>query len=330
MSEILRYFATVFEDSFNEPNSKEPTEFVDMTSSSLDIPQDRIAYVPTSNGRGTKRYVKTSVSTSGNVVQPVDVNSIGFWLKATLMKYVFEDNIAAGSNFNRHLFYGGHDSNPLSFVSYVGKQEHEEIHTGCVVESLEIAVSDTIVTATVNIVAANGERYPIRLTEEVNLNDTLPFSMHEVNARINGTDKSRKIQEMTISISNNPSVDAGKTIGSRYTRMIVLGERTVNVSLTYIYEDDEELILFENEESFSLDIDFTSLEEGSMHINLPLCVYESLSTPVSGRDAITQSATIRALETTVDVSDGSATAGSSTTVDTDIIVSLYNKKGEIK
>ncbi|AIF45644.1 phage tail tube protein [Virgibacillus sp. SK37] len=320
MSKILRYFGAAFEDEFNSSTLKEPQNHVDIASSSLDIPQERVSYVPSGIGRGTKKYVKTPISGSGNVVHPVDIHSVGFWLKATLMEYAYTELTTGSGELNKHEFIGTDDAMPISFVSYVGKDIKEEYYTGCVVESLEFSFSDNVVQITANVVYADGSKRALKAKEDLNLEDLFPIAMHEVTAKINGIDKSRKIQELTITISNNPSIEAGQTIGSRTTRRIVLGERTVNISATYYYEDDEETELFENEQTFSLEVDFVS-GEGTLHFEFPNCIYEGLTTPVSGRDSITQSATIRALEGSVNYNG--------TQVQSDIYAVLNNAKGEI-
>ncbi|SDG74087.1 hypothetical protein SAMN04489735_100258 [Aneurinibacillus thermoaerophilus] len=317
MADILRYAGFAEETEFNGSTIPAERFHVDIASASLDIPASKNVTVPGGLGKGAKRKVNTYNYPTGAVEYAVDLNTIGFFLKMTLGGYKF-----TSGTLNQHEFYGDKNAIPRSFITTVGKDRFEHLFTGCVVESMEINVSDSVVTATVNIVGAKAQRRTIKLESQLNIPDAYPLAMHEVTARINGTENiSTKVQNLTISISNNASADAGKVIGQLHPARIITGERTVDISYTLYFEDETELARYENDEEFTLDIDFNQVDGSNMNIHLPRAYYDSVPTTVSGRDMITQSATVKTLVGTVTLDDGE-------TVETNIYVKLNNREGE--
>lgn len=325
MSDITRYAGFAEETSFNSATVPAEKFHVDIASAGIDIPAAKNVTVPGGLGKGPKRKVNTFHYPTGAVEYAVDLNTIGFFLKMTLGGYEFTDQITTGGTVNKHEFYGDKNAIPKSFITTVGKDKFEHLFTGCVVESMDINVSDSVITATVNIVGAKAQRRVIKLESELNIPDQYPLAMHEVTASIGAQNISTKVQNLSVSISNNASADAGKVIGQLHPARIVTGERTVDVSYTLYFEDETELVRYENDEEFTLDIDFTQMNGESMNIHLPKAYYDAVPTTVSGRDMITQSATVKTLIDTVTITGDGTSTGS--TVESNILVTLNNTEG---
>lgn len=323
---VLRYAGFKEEEEFNDKNNTEEVDFhIDIASGGLDIPASKNEVVPSGIGKGARKKMPTFSYPEGAIEYAFDVETIGFFLKMALGGYMYN-----GSNpiADKHDYYGDNSSRPRSFLATLGKDFTEQVFTGCVVDSLELNVNDNTALATVNIVGAGYDRRNIKSEDELNISDEYPIAFSEVNVYINGRGNSisRKVKNLTLSISNNPSTDEGRTVGSLNPTRIVLGDREVSVSLEYFMEDDEELIRYENDEEFELMIEFVKNPiHGALEITIPRAYYDSFPTQPSGRDVITNSVTVNSLVGDVSFINSD---GEMQTVTTNIHARVTSKKKE--
>ncbi|GLB58676.1 phage tail tube protein [Cytobacillus sp. NCCP-133] len=321
MSNICRYVGLSKETSYNmASNPPEAKHHIDIASSSMDITSDKFIEVPTGLNRTLKQTREGFSSAGGNIVYPLDVNTIPFVLGMALGEYQYTQGLTV-EDFNTFEFWRTKDSLLPSFVSRIGKDLFEHIFTGCVAEGFDIAVSD-VITATVNVVAAQGQKTAIKSEEALNLFKQYPLAFHEVTAMYDGVDKSNLIKDFSLSFSNGVSVDTVKTIGSKHpTSTPVSGRGSATVSTNLKFVGTEEIEKYENGTIFKVEYFFDNGADGFIHIILPAVQYTSVPTTVSGQDEIVQGTAFKALEGTVTLANG-------TTVNTDIFVKVSNKLGE--
>jgi hypothetical protein len=105
MANICRYVGFAKETSYNmASNPPEAKHHIDIASSSMDITSDKFIEVPTGLSRTLKKTREGSSSAGGNIVYPLDVNTIPFVLGMALGEYVYTQGLTA-DDFNTYEFY---------------------------------------------------------------------------------------------------------------------------------------------------------------------------------------------------------------------------------
>lgn len=298
MANIARYLGFCEEASFNESPAPEAVMHVDIASASIDVPGETQMIYGGGLARSPYLHRPGFYAPSGDIVYAFDIRSIGFLLKWALGGYSFE-----GGTPNVHTIYGSNQNILDSFCARIGKDVFEHVFSGCVINTLSLAVEGEYCQVTANIIAAKDSQAVLKSLSELLLPSEYPLAFHEVTAKIATVDQSAKIKGFTLEIGNNLSAESGRTIGSRYPRLIRAGERSITVAKTLMFDDTDELERYWGGETgpadtgsteFALEITFDGGDGGSMVISLPRVIYTNVEQKPSGRDALEQPVSGRA------------------------------------
>jgi hypothetical protein len=327
-TKILRYAGFAEEKTYAESPPPDAVFHVDIASTSLDVPSDVQMIYGGGLARGPYLHRPGFYAPEGDIVYAFDIRTIGFLLKWVLGGYKFESG--EPDPLNTHTFWGSNKNILDSFCARLGKDVFEHIFSGCVLNSLAIKVEGEYCEATASVIASKDIKTELKSIGELLLPDEYPLAFYEVTAKIAGNDYSAKIKGFTLTINNGMSADTGKTIGSRYPRLIRAGEREVTLSKTLMFDDTSELERYWGAESgpsdtgteeFTVEINFDAGDNGSLKITLPRFIYTSVEQKPSGRDALEQPTNGRGFLpkelTGVDETD------------TDITVELKNKEEDM-
>jgi hypothetical protein len=317
-----KYIGLAFESQFNQEPAPEATIHLDAASSSLDTPADTHIKVPGGIGRTTKKKKSGFyIGPNGNIAYAFDLSSLRYLLKATLGGYRFTDG---GAGLNKHEFYGIEDNILPSLFVEVGKDFFEHRFHGCVSNSLDLEVNGELCMGTSELNCARDSILEqIKDLSQLLLPPYAPLAYYQVTAKINGVDISAITKDFKLNVANNLSPDAGKTIGSRFTRRIPAGERTTTITANLLFNSLEYLKKYwggttgptENSEAeeFSMEFYFDGGAEGNMKVILPRVYISATQQQINGREEITQALTITAMSGAVNLLNGS-------TINTDIYV----------
>jgi len=330
MTTRRRYAALAEEYEFNQSPAPDPVFYIEIASSSLDVPDNPNLLFEGSLQRGRKQIRPGYYTPAGNIVYPIDIRSFGYFLKWALGDYVFTDG---GVGTNTHEIYGGNDCVLPSFCARIGKDGlGEHIFSGLTVNSLEITIESDYIICTVDAVGAKDTKTTIRAIADITLFNENLLSFIDASATFGGSDYNCKVKSLTIAVANNPDAPAGKGIGSRYPCRIPVGARDVNISGDLWFEDDTEYKKYwggaggvqdtgPTTEAIVITID--SGDDGSIEINLPKCSYTNLSAQPSGRAEIVQGFTGMAFIETVTLADAV------TEVETEMIVTIESNNDDM-
>ena len=325
MQNVLRYLGICEEISFAESPAPAAIIHMDIASASLDVPGDTEMIYGGGLSRGPHIHRPGFYAPSGDIVYAFDIRTIGFLLKWALGGYSF----ATGSPLNTHTIYGSSKNILDSFCARVGKDLFEHVFSGCVINTLTLKVEGAYCELTASIMAAKDAKATLKALADLLLPTEYPLAFHEVTAKIATVDQSAKIKSLNIEISNNLSIESGKTIGSRYPRLIRAGERTVTVSKTLMFDETDELERYWGGASepsilggteFALEINFSAGVDGSLKIDLPRFIYTAMGQKPSGRDEQEQTTSGRAFLPEEIVEE----------TDTDIVATLQNKEDSME
>ena len=324
----IRYAGFAEEYSFNPGTPPAAIFHIDIGSATLDVPADPNLHFEGGLYRGRKIIRPGFYAPAGNVVYPVDIRSIAYILKWALGKYKFTED---EGGMNTHEIYGVEDLVLPSFCTRLGKDNFEHIFTGCTINSLEIKIEGEYVFVTADIVAARDYKGAVEAIADLKLFAEYPLSFIDSTISLT-SDYSCKFKGITISITNNPDVAAGKGFGSRHPCRMPIGARDIDISGNLYFEDSLEYEKFwgasggisaglpTNEE---LIITILSGDYGSMAIKMPKFMFTDLKTPPSGRTEIVQAFSGIALMEKVTLDD-------ETEIDTDLIATILNKNGNLE
>ncbi len=345
MVQRLRYFGSVKEASFNEATPPVATAHVDIASASLDTPAEPdIIYAG-----GLQRTAQTRrpgfYSPAGNIVYAFDIDSIGEYLRYVLGGYVFTlDDPEAG--LNTHEFYGDASATLPSFVARLGKDiladatNFEHVFSGCTLSQLQVAVSDALAEATLDIQAARDSRADILAITDLLLPTSYPLAFHEMTASLDGADQSVLIKSAEFTINNNAAAADGRSIGSRFPRRIPVGERASTFTLELFWDTILQLQKFwgdtdgpftgDNNVEFPIVFTYNASDDDgafgvdrTMVVTFPAAWYMSAPIQPSGRDEATQTLTGQGLLADVLLHD------TVTTVETEVYIKLINDQADL-
>lgn len=289
--EVLRYSGFCEEDEYAE--TPDAVFYADQSSSTLDTPSGTQVVYEGSMGRGTGISRPGFYSPSGNIVCGVDIRSIGWFLKWCLGGYLYHGG--------KHHLYGSDLADLPSFCARCGKDRlsdgnFEHVFGGCVIDSLEIAVSDAYAMATMSINAQKDGRADIKTAAEVKAFMPVeePMVFHEIKVN-RGGDISAQVRSVTLTLSNNLNVEGGRGMGSRHPYRLHAQARGCEVSMTHYYEDLDTLrLLWGDQDGPSpggagetpLTITFEYVEGGKLELYFPRFQYSEVPIQPSGRDQI--------------------------------------------
>lgn len=227
-----------------------------------------------------------------------------------------------------HEFYGGNSPDLESFTIEAGKDVFEHVFLGCCFNTLTLSVDSGLVMANLGIVAQKDKSDTLKAIGDLTLTADYPLAFYEVLATVNSSDISANVTSCNLNFNNNIATDRGRHLGSRYPTGFKANARDITATIQMEFENKTYLDLFwgangvpSNTGSalFPLVLTFNGGPEvGYMTVNFPNCYLESVTTQPSGRDSLIQTLNVRAmLEEDVTLAD------EVTTVDTDVLVSLY-------
>lgn len=198
-----------------------------------------------------------------------------------------------------HQFFRGTSPLLTPFTLGIGKDVFEHIFAGCVANQLEIEVGDEIIAATLGVQASKDSKGS--LATDVTFGEGNLYAPHDVTASIAGTDRSTRVNGLTLTINHNADLESGRGIGSRFPRRGYRGQLTVEGELSLAFIDTEELERYWSAigatepgttlATFALDINFGS----GLDISLPRVIYTAAGQPLSGQGRIEQTVAFRAL-----------------------------------
>jgi len=329
MTEPRRYAGFAEEEDFNPDTAPEAVFHIDIGSATLDAPSDPNLQFEGGMSRGRKTIRPGFYSPSGNIVYPIDIRSIGYWLKWTLGLYKFTDG---GVGANTHEIYPSEDIVLPSYTVRLGKDNFEHIFRGCVANGLEIKVEDDFVYATLDNIGARDSRGALKAVADLTLFTENQLSFVDTSLTLGASNYNCKIKGLTISITNGTDAKAGKGFGSRHPCRIPAGNRNIDIKGSLFFEDYSEYTKFWGAAT-GVDADGASTEEmvitidagtdGSIEFKIPKLMYTDLKTPPSGRGEIVQAFSALALIDTIELADGE------TDIEAEILVTLLNNNDDM-
>ena len=298
---VLRYLGLARETTYDMPTPPAAAFHVDIASSSLDAPSETQLIYEGGLGRGPRMHRPGFYSPSGNMVYAFDIRTIAMLLHWTLGGYRF----TTGTPLHTHEIWASSSNTLPSFTARCGKDIFEHVFSGCVINSLEIAIEGEFCMATADIVAARDSRDALQPLSSLLLPAEHPMAFHEVTASLRGTDRSADIKSLTLSINNNLDAEAGRSIGSRHPRRIPAQGLEVSMSADLWYSSTAELEHYwggasgpaaSGATTLPVALTFNAGAQGEMVVELPRFLYTEVQQQPSGREAITQSISGQALE----------------------------------
>jgi hypothetical protein len=329
MTEPRRYAGFAEEFSFNPAVAPEAVFHIDIASASLDVPSDPNLHFEGGMSRGRKIIRPGYYVPAGNIVYPIDIRSIGYFLKWALGKYVFTE----GEGTNTHELYPTEDLVLPSYTVRLGKDNFEHIFRGCVANGLEIKIEDNFIFATLDNIGARDTKGTLKEIAELILFNENNLSFIDASLALGeSVNYNCKIKGMTISITNGASAGPGKGIGSRHPCRIPVGARNIDIKGNLWFEDSTEYEKFwgasngvsaggSTTEAMVVTIDAGA--DGSMELKFPKLMYSDLKTPPSGRAEIVQAFSGIALIDEITLAD------EVTVIEAELLATIENKNDDM-
>ena len=330
MTEPRRYAGFVEEYSFNPETAPEAKFHIDIASAALDVPADPNLHFEGGMSRGRKVIRPGYYVPAGNIVYPIDIRSIGYFLKWALGKYTFTDG---GGGTNTHELYPTEDTVLPSYTVRLGKDIFEHVFRGCVMNGLEIAVEDDFIFATLDNIGARDSKTTLKEVAGLTLFNENNLSFIDASLALGAAvNYNCKIKGLTISITNGADAAPGKGIGQRHPCRIPVGARNIDIKGNLWFEDSAEYAKFwgaaagpsqngSTTEAMILTIDAGT--DGSIEFKFPRLMYTDIKTPPSGRGEIVQAFSGMALIGNITLKDAV------TEIESEILCTLLNNNGDM-
>lgn len=327
-NEILRYCELIEETTYAQDPSPAAGNakgiYLDITSTSLDLPNETDGITPSAFGRSARRKFAGWYSPSGDIAYQTNVRTIAAILKWAFGGYAFTAGAAATATAPQQLHTHeswGSDSRILpSFCARIGKDNFEHVFKGCVIDSLELEVEDELVSLTFSISSSVDQKAPLQLKSTVfaKLPAEREIPFHAVAVSIAGVVQQRKLKNLTLSVGNNADAESGRYLGSRFAGRIPVNERETTVSTEMDFTDLQQIeriwggtagptsqgaVEFPLEVSLFGGKNANGLDQ-TVLLQLPRVFYTAVETQPDGRDEMTQPVEMRALTGDVTLLDG--------------------------
>ncbi|MCH5586316.1 phage tail tube protein [Shimazuella sp. AN120528] len=288
---ITRYFSYGEEATFGTPALA--VETIDPESAELDPSGDQ-ALIYEGVSRLDRTVAPAFYRSEGSLSTPVDLTAFAWFLKWALGGYTVT---GTAPSFTHH-FFPEQSALMKSFTARVGKDVFEHIFTGCVVDSLSLELDDGFFVGSVDIAGGADQKGTLQANPTFTQGEI--YAPHQVTAEINGVDESATIEKLSIKIETGADNEAGRTIGSRFPRRAYRGAFSVEIELGLSFFSTMQLERFWGTATGPSTNKLTEIDTvihvgDNMDILIPRAVYTAMSQPLSGRDRIEQTATIRAL-----------------------------------
>ena len=330
MTEPRRYAGFTEEFSFNPAIAPEAKFHIDIAGASLDTPSDPNLIFEGGMSRGRKVIRPGYYVPSGNIVYPIDIRSIGYFLKWALGKYKYT---AGGGGTNTHELYPTENTVLPSYTTRLGKDNFEHIFRGCVMNGLEIVIEDDFIYATLDNIGARDTKTTLKEIADLILFNEHNLSFIDASLALGAAvNYNCKIKGLTIGITNGANAEAGKGIGSRHPCRIPVGARNIDIKGNLWFEDSTEYEKFwgasggvsangSTTEAMILTID--AGVDGSIELKFPKLMYTDIKTPPSGRAEIVQAFSGVALIDTITLADAI------TEIEAEVLCTLLNNNGDM-
>lgn len=326
MVNIFRYVGIGKETDFG--NAVDGTIFLDPESSTLDAPSAPEILIEGGMGRMTARKRPGFYSCAGNIVYPVDINSIGYLLRGALDQYMYTVSDLL------HEFWGENENQLTSWTYHLGKDVAEFVYDGCMINSLDLSVEGNLARATVGLFARKDTPAELKNYSDFSalIPTAYPLAFYNVTAMINDVESSAICRSTRLTINNNLNRESGRSLASMYPATFRCGARVTECQLELQFNDLKHNDLFwggaegpscDGSTPFPLKLNFDGGDDGDMEIQMPNCTMTSIPTQPRGRDTLYQTITCRAL-----LAPGVVLHDEST-VDTEIYVVLANEGGTL-
>lgn len=332
--QVLRYAGFAEESEYAEDPSPTPDVYADIASSSLDVPSDTEIEYEGGLTRGSRLHRPGFYVPSGNVVYAETIDTLMRPLRWTLGGYTFTADGGQGENHNLHEMYAEESAFTVpTFATRIGKDVFEHLFRGCAVNSFQLDVEDGFVQTTLDLVTSRDEKGSLNPDAIDGLASAPPFVFHEVTASLDGVDESAKIRSLTLSIENSADPDAGRSLGSRWTRRVAVGQRTVTLEMSVWYDSTEHIERVwggqdgpstEGSSELPVVVTLDAGEDGIATLTFPRVVWTAVSTQPSGQSRIEQTINAKAYLETQTLNDGV------TEVYSEILAAVENKIGDVR
>jgi hypothetical protein len=338
-NEILRYAEVVEESTFNV--NPAPTQantrsvYLDVTSISLDAPNETDQIVESAFGRAPGRKYAGFYNPEGDIAYNINVRSIPYFLKWCCGGYAY----TAGDVGPPALPHGheswGYDGRTLpSFLGRLGKDQFEHVFHGTTVDSLEFEVEDALTTVTASCSAARDSKGVLQTASSVlsKLPTEIEVPFHAVSVELAGVEQTDKVKNLTLSIANNADAEAGRYLGRRFPGRIPVNERETTISMEMDFSDTAQIERLwggasgpeaSGASTFGVVLSFfggkdTEDNDLTLTVELPKVFWQTVETQPEGREETVQTVEGRGLATSKELVDGS------TTVVTDVYTSVLS------
>lgn len=288
---ITRYFSFAEETIFG--TFVPAVETIDPESAELDPSGDQ-ALIYEGVSRLDRTVAPAPYRSEGSFSTPFDLTAFPWFLKWALGGYTVTGTY---STFTHH-FFPEQSALMKSFTARVGKDVFEHLFSGCVVGSLSLELDDGFFTGSVDIMGGADQKGTLQASPTFTQGEI--YAPHQVTAEIDGVDESANIESFSISIDTGADNEAGLTIGSRFPSRAYRGALAVKIEMGLSFFSTTQLERFWGTATGPsinklTEIETTIYVGENIDILIPRAVYTAMSQPLSGRDRIEQSATIRAL-----------------------------------
>jgi hypothetical protein len=285
-----RYVGIKEEAEFGEAQDAPMTYDIDVAAMGLDVPDDPNIPIPTLN-RFQKDHIPGFYSLSGPMEYPVDINTIGWFLKWGLGGYKY--TAGTGELPNVHEFYATPDYELKSFTTRTGKDTFEHVISGCIIDKLNINVEADLAIAKLDMFAQQDTKAELRTELNEPDSELFPMAFYNVSTQLDGADISPDVKSWSWEYGNGVKVEDGRGQGSRFPYYIKPGAGSSSLGIKM--EDDckdklEDYWGGENGPSidkhtpFTIASLFNSGVFGEMEVEFPKCYYKKIPTDIKGAD----------------------------------------------
>ncbi len=327
---IRRYAGFKEEPIFNpDPPLLDAGFHIEISSAGLDVPSNPNVEFESGLYRGRREIRPGYYVPSGNIVFPINVRAIGYFLKWALGGYKFTDG---GIGANTHELWGSEETELPSFTTHLGKDAFEHVFTGTTINSLQIEIGGDWLLCTIDCVAGKDYKQPLKEISDLQLFDEKTLTFIAAGVQFNSVGYNCKVQNMTININNNIDTAGGKGIGTRYACRFPAGARNIDLSGNLHFIDETEYVKYwgsnqgihdtnsPGSEPITITIDGGTA--GSLELKFPKIQYTDIGASPSGRAPITHSFSAYAVVDEVTMKDSS-------TLHTEMLATLVNQNEDM-
>lgn len=272
--------------------------YSELAESSLDVKGDAIIELKKGFGRGISQIDKGVYIPDGDITAALTVALFPYFAYGIGGNYEYGDQ--------KHYFWNTTGKFAPSYQVHVGKDFIEQVFVGSTISSLSFTCDKEYAEFTASMICKNdilnGEAKSEATIQENALNEVaIPFT--GVTIKVDGTDytSSKILNSLNVSIENNASGEDGVGLGDNYTKQIVLGETNSTVSFENLFTDDTFLTKFKSGGTHSVEIIFKDKNNKTVTFLFPAMFMNSTEQKPSGRDAIKQNVSFKALSGSVSI-----------------------------